>query len=150
MFWETSKPNLHCLATLRVDPGAEPPEAPVFRGRIDLMQLDVTVLDKNGVPVRGLTKDDFTLVEDKTQQTIEAFKAVDLPDRVVAGPAWADKVAADVVTNEIDNARIFVLVIDDGFGMGGLELGSHVRPYPQPQPGRRRDQDDATVRGAFH
>jgi VWFA-related protein len=85
------------------------------------MQLDVTVLDKNGVPVRGLTKDDFTLLEDKTQQTIEAFKEVDLPDRVVAGPAWADKVSADVTTNEIDNARIFVLVIDDGFGMAGLK-----------------------------
>jgi len=107
---------------------AQTQRPPVFRSRIDLMQLDVTVLDKNGVPVRGLTKDDFTLLEDKTQQTIEAFKAIDLPDRVVAGPAWADKVTADVTTNEIDNARIFVLVIDDGFGMGA----DPVRHFPEP------------------
>ncbi len=92
---------------------------PVFRARIDLMQLDVTVLDKQGQPVRGLTAADFTLLEDKTPQTIEAFKAIDLADRVIEGPAWADKVTPDVTTNEIDNARIFVLVIDDGFGMGG-------------------------------
>ncbi|HEX5070694.1 MAG TPA: VWA domain-containing protein [Vicinamibacterales bacterium] len=115
---------------------AQSQKPPVFRGRIDLMQLDVTVLDKNGVPVRGLTKDDFTLLEDKTQQTIEAFKAVDLPDRVIAGPAWADKVPADVTTNEMDNARIFVLVIDDGFGMGGprwdIEMDRAKNHNPDP------------------
>ena len=59
---------------------------PVFRTRIDLMQLDVTVLDKKGDPVRGLTAADFILLEDNKPQTIEAFTAVDLPDRVDAGP----------------------------------------------------------------
>ena len=62
---------------------------PVFRTRIDLMQLDVTVLDKNGQPVRGLTKDDFTLLEDNWPQTIEGFTAVDLADVVTTGPVWA-------------------------------------------------------------
>jgi VWFA-related protein len=84
------------------------------------MQLDVTVLDKKGVPVRGLTQADFALLEDGKPQAIEGFTAVDVPDRVVTGPAWADRVTPDVTTNEIDNARIFVLVIDDGFGMGGV------------------------------
>ena len=93
-------------------------QKPVFRTRIDLMQLDVTVLDRKGQPVRGLTKDDFTLLEDNAQQTIQGFTAIDLPEREVAGPPWADAVPRDVATNDIDGARLFVLVLDDAFGMG--------------------------------
>jgi len=92
---------------------------PVFRTKIDLMQLDVTVLDKDGKPVRGLKQDDFTLVEDKVTQTIEGFTAVDLDDVVKDnGPVWAHTAPADVTTNEIDNQRIFILVIDDARSMG--------------------------------
>jgi VWFA-related protein len=60
---------------------------------------------------------------------------VDLPERVVAGPAWADKVSPDVTTNEIDNARIFVLILDDGFGMGGVHYDALVRKPHWPDPG---------------
>ena len=82
------------------------------------MQLDVTVLDKSGQPVRGLTKDDFTLFEDGRPQKIEAFSAVDLPDRASGGPVWESKVVRDVATNEIDNERIVVLLLDDAIGLG--------------------------------
>src|SRR5262245_20078309 len=114
---------------------------PLFRTRIDLMQLDVTVLDKSGKPVRGLTQDDFTLLEDNKPQTIQAFTAIDVPERRVTGPVW-DKVAPpDVTTNEIDNARIFVLVLDDALGVGCCtELAEEV-PKPgelPPRPPRQR------------
>jgi hypothetical protein len=56
---------------------------PVFRAKIDLMQLDVTVLDKKGVPVRGLTKDDFVLLEDDKPQTIEDSR------RWICRSAWS-------------------------------------------------------------
>ena len=108
---------------------------PVFRTKIDLMQLDVTVLDKKGQPVRGLTRDDFTLLEDSKPQTIEGFSAVDVAERTAGGPVWADKVARDVTTNEIDNARIFVLVLDDGFGMGGKIWDASVGKPHWPDPG---------------
>ncbi len=91
---------------------------PVFRARVDLMQLDVTVLDKQGQPVRGLTQDDFVVLEDKAPQTIEGFTAVDLPDAVADAPVWASSVANDVTSNEVDSQRIFVIVIDDALGMG--------------------------------
>jgi VWFA-related protein len=105
-------------------------KAPIFRSRVDLIQLDVTVLDKDGRPVRGLTKDDFTLLEDNTPQTIQGFTAIDLPDRTIGGPVWADRVAADVTSNEIENARIFVLVIDDGRSMGFLPPPARQVPDP--------------------
>jgi VWFA-related protein len=115
---------------------AQSQKPPVFRGRIDLMQLDVTVLDKNGVPVRGLTKDDFTLLEDNKPQTIQGFSAVDVPERTAPGPAWDKKATPDVTTNEIDNARIFVLVLDDGLGVGCCtELMEEVaKPGGSPPP----------------
>jgi VWFA-related protein len=49
---------------------------PVFRSTTTLVFLDVTVLDKNGQPVvSGLTKDDFTITEDKKPQSIFSFEA---------------------------------------------------------------------------
>ena len=108
-------------------------KAPVFRTRVDLMQLDVTVLDKTGRPVRGLTKEDFTLFEDNAQQTIQGFTAIDLPEREASGPAWTDEVSRDVGSNDLDNARLFVLIIDDAFGMGAMNAVSKAAPaMPDP------------------
>ena len=91
---------------------------PVFRTRVDLLQLDVTVLDKTGKPVRGLTQDDFIVLEDKQPQTIQAFTAVDIPETPPPAAVWANTVAPDVTTNEDESQRIFVIVIDDALGMG--------------------------------
>jgi Ca-activated chloride channel family protein len=38
----------------------------------ELVQLDVTVIDQNNNPIYGLTKDDFTVYEDKVKQQIES------------------------------------------------------------------------------
>jgi len=100
---------------------AQSPQAPpVFRGGVELRQLDVTVRDKNHRPVRGLTAADFTLLEDNVPQKIEAFSFVDLPDLVIERPVWADRVEKDVVSNQLASARTFVIVIDDVQGAGDL------------------------------
>jgi hypothetical protein len=38
--------------------------APTFRAGIDLVQLDVSVMDRDRQPVRGLTARDFQVLED--------------------------------------------------------------------------------------
>jgi len=43
------------------------------------VQLPISVLDKEGRPVNGLTKDHFQIFEDKIQQTIKTFKHEDIP-----------------------------------------------------------------------
>ena len=63
------------------------PQAPIFRGGIDLRQLDVTVQDKNRRPVLGLTAADFKVEEDGKVQSIESFSFVSLPDSVSTEPA---------------------------------------------------------------
>ena len=40
-----------------------PAQQPTFRSRIDLVQVDVVAIDKDGNHVRGLTKDDFALFD---------------------------------------------------------------------------------------
>src|SRR5271170_1028609 len=53
-----------------------PSDTPTIRVNSRLVFLDVTVLDKKGHPVvSGLTKDDFTITEDKMPQPIFSFEA---------------------------------------------------------------------------
>ena len=64
------------------------PQKPTFRVRVELMQLDVTVLDKNGQPVRGLTKEDFQLFEDDKPQSIESRMALRTASASSARRSW--------------------------------------------------------------
>ena len=60
--------------------GQAPPQVPqpppVFGAAVDLVRLDVTVLDKDGQPVTGLSRGDFVVEEEGRAQTIESFEPV--------------------------------------------------------------------------
>ena len=92
-----------------------PPQAqqPPFRSGVDLVQLDVSVIDKDHRPVRGLTAAAFTVLEDGTPRDIVAFRAFDTPERVIPSTAWMRDVAPDVATNRLSVGRLVVVVIDD-------------------------------------
>lgn len=47
--------------------------APAIRATTRLIQVSVLVHDKHGTPVTGLTKDDFTILDEKQRQTIQIF-----------------------------------------------------------------------------
>ena len=66
-------------------------EPPAFRSERALVVVDVAVLDAKGTPVRGLTQDDFTVLEDGLEQPITTFEAVMPLDggRVTGAPARA-------------------------------------------------------------
>lgn len=64
-------PILVCLATLSV--AAQQPGT--FRANVDLVHFSVTVVDKQGKPVTGLTKDDFAVVERGKPQAVKFFSA---------------------------------------------------------------------------
>src|SRR3990170_7152320 len=57
------------LATAPV-PGAQ---QPTFRAGVDLVHFGVTVVDKQGKPVTGLTRDDFRVVEAGQTQSVQFF-----------------------------------------------------------------------------
>lgn len=86
---------------------------PVFRTGLDIVELDVSVLDKDGHPVLGLTAQDFTVLEEKVSRPIVAFDAVNVEPPVAPPAAWMRDVTPDVDTNSFDNRRLFVIVLDD-------------------------------------
>jgi VWFA-related protein len=61
-----------------------PPSPPVFTSQTELVVVDVVVTDGKGVPVRGLTREDFVVKEDGVAQEIATFEAVDKP--AIASP----------------------------------------------------------------
>jgi len=46
---------------------------------VELVQLPVSVIDKHGLPVRGLRQEQFTVYEDKVEQNVALFKQEDVP-----------------------------------------------------------------------
>jgi Ca-activated chloride channel homolog len=52
-------------------------QAPPFKGRIDLVNVGVTVTDRKGNLVAGLTIDDFEILEEGKPQTVRYFAAGD-------------------------------------------------------------------------
>jgi len=55
---------------------SQPGQTPVFGTAVELVRLDVVVLDREGRPVTGLTKDDFTVEEEGRPQAITSFEPV--------------------------------------------------------------------------
>src|SRR3954462_3414297 len=81
--------------------------APTFRVGVDAVQLDVSVLDRDRRPVRGLTAADFTVLEDGKPRRIVAFSAIELPPMPAAvTPSGADTVPPDVVSNAEPQGRL--------------------------------------------
>ncbi|MEZ2348109.1 VWA domain-containing protein [Terriglobus sp. RCC_193] len=69
-------------------------ESPItLRTEVRLTTVDVVVLDKKGVPVSGLTKEDFAVLENKQPQTIRNF------EEHVGGPTVYDAPRPGVFTN---------------------------------------------------
>lgn len=100
-------------------PGQEP--TPTFRSGVQYVEVDVTVVDRKGRPVRGLARDDFEVYEDGVLQAVDSFRFVDipLPPRPAAGSNTSRaQVPQDVTSNPIDS-RVYVMLLD---GAGGAHL----------------------------
>ena len=50
-------------------------ERPTFKAGIDLVHFGVSVVDRQGHPITGLTRDDFEIVENGTKQSVRFFAA---------------------------------------------------------------------------
>jgi VWFA-related protein len=108
---------LCCLAALSSPPlagtgRAQAPKAtPTFPSGVELITVDAVVLDGNGRPVPGLTRDDFVVKEDGRPQEIASFEAFDGGGVSEEPQAVAPAVVA---SNQPRGAgRAFAIVLDD-------------------------------------
>jgi VWFA-related protein len=107
-----------CLAIpLRSQTPPDPRPQATFKTGIDVIQLDVSVFDKDRRPIRGLTKDDFTILENGKAQPIEAVLPVDVTEPTTPSAAWLRDAPLDVITNSRETRRLVAIVMDDA-GLG--------------------------------
>ncbi len=103
------------VALTAVRPLAQEREAvPAFPTMAEAITVDVVVVDKDGRPVKGLEKTDFTLLEDGRPQAIVAFEPRLLTP--IGGDAAAEAPDTGVATNENPPAaggRTLAFLIDD-------------------------------------
>jgi Ca-activated chloride channel family protein len=86
-------------------------DRPVFRSEVEYIEIDARVTDEDGNQVRGLTRDDFTLLEDGVPQAIATFSVVDLPTEVPLSRAGrAAAVESDIATNSGEGRTYVVLI----------------------------------------
>jgi VWFA-related protein len=96
--------------------GGGAPQQPVFRATVELIQVDVVVRDRDGNPVRGLTADDFVILDRRKPQAVATFKEIRRDDRRTAEPArvFPPSLKLDVASNQTAKSeRLVVLVLDD-------------------------------------
>lgn len=96
-------------------PAAQEPPPPTFGREIELVRVDVVVTGKDGQPVKGLTRDQFTLLDDGKPQPIDTFEAIDLPvPSADAVPLARPRVATNAPPPPgTDTSRTVVIVFDD-------------------------------------
>jgi len=91
---------------------------PLFRSGVNVVTVDVSVLDKERRPVRGLTAADFTILENGKPQPVTGFSAIDLPDADAPAPVWSRESRPDTVRNDdFADRRTIILVLDDATPM---------------------------------
>jgi len=106
-------------------PPPQPPppqqQTPTFRVRIDYVEVDVVVTDREGNLVRDLKKEDFQVLEDGKTQSINTFTLVDIPIERADRPLFQPTaIEPDVKSNERPfDGRVYVMVIDDLHTMFG-------------------------------
>jgi VWFA-related protein len=94
--------------------GAPPPQTPpTFRAGVNVVELDVSVLDKNRRPVTGLTAADFTVLDNGQPRPVVAFSAVDLPGAEPTAAGWMGTTSPDVTSNQVNARRLVVVAIND-------------------------------------
>ena len=107
-------------------PAPETKERPLaFDVQASAITVDVVVLAKDGRPVRGLTREDFTVLEDGRPQRLVGFE-----DRhTTEGAAEVEQAAQGERASGVSNGdglqppeRVFALLIDD-LGLTPLVAG---------------------------
>ncbi|MEX2662635.1 MAG: VWA domain-containing protein, partial [Vicinamibacterales bacterium] len=119
---------------------------PQFKAATELIRVDVSVLDRDRQPVRGLTAADFTIRENGQHQAVAAFAEITLPDPEVFPSTWMREVAPDTVRNDdVSEHRLVVIVMDDAMVPGDAQMIASAKTIGHSVIERLGPQDLAAV-----
>jgi VWFA-related protein len=108
---------LTCAAGAALLAQQQPPAQEPFRSGVDVIRIDVSVLDKNRTPVRGLTATDFVVSENGKRQRVVAVTEVDARAEDPARSAWMrlaeDDVARNNLADQVGQSQAIAIVMDD-------------------------------------
>jgi VWFA-related protein len=114
-------------ASRPVQPAQVQGDRPAFRGGVELIQLDVSVLDRKRQPVTGLNASDFRVFENGMERPVRAFTSIQLPPRASsAGAASPAAVSSNVVTNQVgrQEGRLVIILMDRSIPTGQPTLAA--------------------------
>lgn len=95
---------------------------PQFKVEVEYVEVEARVIDADGQPVRGLTKDAFRVREDGTPQDISTLSEINLPAPPPTQPGTQQARAQpilrpDVSSNQprIRSGRVYLMFVDDAY-----------------------------------
>jgi VWFA-related protein len=96
---------------------ASAPEV-TFKIEVNYVEEDVRVVDRDGNFVRGLSQEDFQVLEDGKPQKVQTFGMVDIPNTRPRKPLYlgadALPIEPDVAVNkQVLDGRLYLIVLDD-------------------------------------
>ncbi len=94
-------------------PSPAPNELPTFAVDVEQVLVDAVVIDKQGAPVTGLTRDAFVVKEDGVLQELSTFQPVDLPPNPPPDVIPRRPVISTNDSPEARTQRTFVVLFDD-------------------------------------
>ena len=94
-------------------------QEPTFRTGTGIIEVEVTVLDTNGVPVPDLTSSEFQIFEDDVLQKIVSFSLNTVDPSPIRYAVGVAKATVEERVNDSRAGNTFVLMLDSGCLWGG-------------------------------
>lgn len=97
-------------------PQAPTPEQPIFRAKVNVVRVDVSVFNDDGQPILDLVPADFKVTEDNIPQTVETAQFLRLDGQPIAGSNESLVIRSPehaAVEAAKDDVRLFAVFLDD-------------------------------------
>jgi VWFA-related protein len=88
-------------------------QKPVFRSRVELLAVDVSVVDSQGRPVQGLAPADFTVTVGGKRRNVVRAEFIDFT-QAAAAPTEVAEVSSNQAEAGVPEPRTILLAVDDG------------------------------------
>ncbi len=110
-----ASPAVRAGGEAQAPPPTQPAPVPQIASQVEQVTVDVVVLDRKGQPVKGLTRDDFSILEEDRPKTIASFDSIDrTPGDEPAAPKRLSPVSTNVAPSTGPaQGRTFVILFDD-------------------------------------